>query len=201
MRVLAYRYGEGTGKELFQSGWGEAVLQYDIAQYYEDLCLPPSPGHRPQLAQLLVDNREQPADLILVQGLEALGDSLTEVIAQLQALEAMGSRVMIWPGGTLVKDLALVPQLAEMQDQLRRRQLRRGHALNRLQSLPPPGKAPYGYRRGQDRYLIDRTTAPVVTALVNEFLLYGSLRGAVRFIENRFGKRIAVSTGDRKSVV
>ncbi len=197
MRVLAYRYGEGTGKELFQSGWGEAVLQYDIAQYYEDLCLPPSPGHRPQLAQLLVDNREQPADLILVQGLEALGDSLTEVIAQLQALEAMGSRVMIWPGGTLVKDLALVPQLAEMQDQLRRRQLRRGHALNRLQSLPPPGKAPYGYRRGQDRYLIDRTTAPVVTALVNEFLLYGSLRGAVRFIENRFGKRIAVSTGRR----
>lgn len=197
MRVLAYRYGEGNGKDLAQAGWGEAPQQYDIAQYYEDLCLPLSPGRRPQLAQLLVDNHEQPADLILVQGLEALGDSLAEVIAQLQTLEALGSTVMIWPGGTPVKDLGLVPQLAEMQDQLRRRQLRRGHARNRLQSLPPPGKAPYGYRRGQDRYLIDRSTAPVITAFVNEFLLYGSLRGAVRFIENRFGKRIAVSTGRR----
>ena len=197
MRVLAYRYGEGNGTDLSQAGWGEAAQQYEIAQYYEDLCLPTGSGRRPQLAQLLVDNREQPADLILVQGLESLGDSLAEVIAQLQALEAMGSQVMIWPGGTLVQDLALVPQLAEMQDQLRRRQLRRGHARNRLQSLPPPGKPPYGYRRGQDRYLIDRTTAPVVTALVNEFLLYGSLRGAVRFIEHRLGKRIAVSTGRR----
>lgn len=197
MRVLAYRYGEGNGTDLSQAGWGEAAQQYEIAQYYEDLCLPLSSGRRPQLAQLLVDNREQPADLILVQGLDALGDSLAEVIDQLQTLEALGSQVMIWPGGTLVQDLALVPQLAEMQDQLWRRQLRRGHARNRLQSLPPPGKAPYGYRRGQDRYLIDRSTAPVVTALVNEFLLYGSLRGAVRFIEHRLGKRIAVSTGRR----
>jgi DNA invertase Pin-like site-specific DNA recombinase len=122
MRVVAYRYGEGDGTDLSQSGWGKAAQQYEIAQYYEDLCLPLSPGRRPQLAQLLVDNREQPADLILVQGLESLGDSLAEVIAQLQALEAMGSPVMIWPGGTLVQDLALVPQLAEMQDQLRRRQ-------------------------------------------------------------------------------
>ncbi|HZG37679.1 MAG TPA: recombinase family protein, partial [Nodosilinea sp.] len=62
---------------------------------------------------------------------------------------------------------------------------------------PPPGKPPYGYRRGQGRYLIDRATAPVVTAFVNEFLLYGSLRGAVRFIETRFGKRISASTGRR----
>jgi hypothetical protein len=66
-----------------------------------------------------------------------------------------------------------------------------------LNALPPPGKAPYGYRRGQERYLIDRTTAPVVSAFVNEFLLYGSLRGAVRFVETRFGKRISVSTGRR----
>jgi hypothetical protein len=37
----------------------------------------------------------------------------------------------------------------------------------------------------------------VITAFVNEFLLYGSLRGAVRFVDHRFGKRIAVSTGRR----
>lgn len=37
----------------------------------------------------------------------------------------------------------------------------------------------------------------MITAFVNEFVLYGSLRGAVRFVENRFGKRISVSTGRR----
>jgi DNA invertase Pin-like site-specific DNA recombinase len=193
MRVLAYRYGEAGGGTSPHPSWGEAAHHYDIAKYYEDLGLP----LRPQLTQLLADNHHHPADLILVQGLESLGDSLAEVVTQLQALAAMGSRVMIWPSGVPVEDLTLLPQLAEVQDQLRRRQLRRGHARNRLRSLPPPGKAPYGYRRGQDRYLIDRATAPVVTAFVNEFLLYGSLRGAVRFIEGRFGKRIAVSTGRR----
>jgi hypothetical protein len=30
------------------------------------------------------------------------------------------------------------------------------HARNRLKSLPPPGKASYGYRRGKDKYTIDR---------------------------------------------
>ena len=79
----------------------------------------------------------------------------------------------------------------------RSRQLKAGHARNRLKTLPPPGKAPYGYRRGQERYIIDRMAAPVVTAFVEEFLLYGSLRGAVRFVERRFGKRISVSTGRR----
>nr|WP_278003268.1 recombinase family protein [Nodosilinea sp. TSF1-S3] len=88
-------------------------------------------------------------------------------------------------------------QGANLSVQQRRLRLREGHARRRLQALPPPGKPPYGYRRGQGRYLIDRATAPVVTAFVNEFLLYGSLRGAVRFIEGKLGKRISVSTGRR----
>jgi hypothetical protein len=98
------------------------------------------------------------------------------------------------PGTALANGIDLA---TTMQDQQQRRQKRAGHARNRLQALPPPGKAPYGYRRGQGRYLIDRTAAPVITAFANEFLLYGSLRGAVRFVEKRFGKRISVSTGQR----
>jgi hypothetical protein len=52
-------------------------------------------------------------------------------------------------------------------------------------------------RRGQERYIVDRSATPVVTAFMEEFLLYGSLRGAVRFVERKCGKRIWVSTGRR----
>ena len=71
----------------------------------------------------------------------------------------------------------------------------RGHARNRLKMLPPPGKAPYGYRRGQDRYIIDKSTAPVVKDFFERFILFGSLRGAVRYLEKRYGKKISPTTG------
>jgi DNA invertase Pin-like site-specific DNA recombinase len=166
--------------------------------------LPTEPGYRPQLTQLRADNQRHPADLVLVEGLEALGNTLEEVEECLGALEAMGSAVVplkaegqgpAEPQGQTWR--VGLPLVGAVQDQQRRRQLRAGHARNRLKALPPPGKAPYGYRRGQERYLIDRTAAPVITAFANEFLLYGSLRGAVRFVEARFGKRISVSTGRR----
>jgi len=72
-----------------------------------------------------------------------------------------------------------------------------GHALNRLKALPPPGRAPYGYKRGKERYTIDRATAPVVKDFFEQFLLYGSLRGAVRYLNQRYGKKISTSTAQR----
>lgn len=75
--------------------------------------------------------------------------------------------------------------------------IREGHARNRLNALPPPGRAPYGYKRGKDRYAIDRTTAPVVKDFFEQFLLYGSLRGAVRYLTKRYGKKISTSTAQR----
>ncbi|MFZ4639736.1 MAG: recombinase family protein [Nodosilinea sp.] len=200
MRVVAYCYLESSQPQPPLTGWG-----YALERLYEDTRLPAEPSYRPQLAQLMADNQHHPADLVLVTGLESLGDSLAEIEARCQALQAMGSRVVDVVSAAVDPDLALeapdwagsLQTLAALPDRLRRRQLRTGHARNRLQALPPPGKAPYGYRRGQDRYLVDRTAAPVVTAFVNEFLLYGSLRGAVRFVGNRFGKPIAVSTGRR----
>lgn len=73
--------------------------------------------------------------------------------------------------------------------------IRQGHAQNRMQSLPPPGSPPFGYKRGQDGYVIDRKQAPIVKEFFDHFLLYGSLRGAVRHIAQKFNKVIAVSTG------
>ncbi|HEY9637462.1 MAG TPA: recombinase family protein, partial [Coleofasciculaceae cyanobacterium] len=77
------------------------------------------------------------------------------------------------------------------------RRIRQGYARNRLKALPPPGKAPYGYRRGKDRYILDRSTAPVVKEFFEQFLLYGSLRAAVRYLEKKYSKKISVSTGRR----
>ncbi len=84
-----------------------------------------------------------------------------------------------------------------MQVSQRRRRLRAGHARKRLNALPPPGKAPYGYRRGQERYVLDRSAATVVREFFEHFLLYSSVRGAVRHIAQKHGKRVSVSTGRR----
>jgi hypothetical protein len=62
---------------------------------------------------------------------------------------------------------------------------------------PPPGRAPYGYRRGQDRYTIDRQAAPVVRAFFERFSLYGSLSDVVRFLDRQYGKRISTTTARR----
>jgi hypothetical protein len=45
--------------------------------------------------------------------------------------------------------------------------------------------------------MVDRSTAPVVKAFFDHFLLYGSLRGAVRHLSKKYGKSISVSTGQR----
>lgn len=82
-------------------------------------------------------------------------------------------------------------------DSQRAEAIAQGHAQNRMKALPPPGKAPYGYRRGKERYVLDRVAAGVVKEFVEQFLLFGSLRGAVRFVAQRYGKQISVSTGQR----
>jgi len=75
--------------------------------------------------------------------------------------------------------------------------IRQGHARQRQLAHPPPGRAPYGYRRGQDRYTIDRQAAPVVRAFFERFSLYGSLSDAVRFLDRQYGKRISTTTARR----
>jgi DNA invertase Pin-like site-specific DNA recombinase len=203
MRVIAYLYQEPTvAPPPPLETWG-----YDIERVYRDQAVAANVGYRPQLSQLLADNQDNPADVLLVSGLDTLGNTLEDVSTYLQQLESVGTVVvaidpdsddsMAAGSGRATSKADLLRLAGMVQQRQRRRRLREGHAKNRLQALPPPGKAPYGYRRGQERYLVDRAAAPVVTAFVEEFLLYGSLRGAVRFLERKFGKRISVSTGRR----
>ncbi|OKH15974.1 recombinase family protein [[Limnothrix rosea] IAM M-220] len=136
---------------------------------------------------------------LLLRKLDELGDSLTEIGDRLQRIEQAGVTIITTEQDYHSTHRDNPQQLSQLLqgigDRQKSRKIQQGHAKNRRNCLPPPGRAPYGYKRGQDRYLIDRSTAPIVQAFCEHFLLYGSLRGSVRYIERRFGKKIAVSTG------
>ena len=161
-------------------------------------------GQRSQLQQLLSDCQTALPDCLFVRRLEDLGDSVAEIGDRLAQLQALGVKVAIG-GSSLAADLGteltlrtdLLQLLHAVGQKQHSRRLRQGHARNRLNALPPPGKAPYGYRRGKEKYAIDRTTAPVVKDFFENFLLFGSLRGAVRHLAQKYGKKISVTTGRR----
>lgn len=182
MKIIAYIYTDpllepAIDVETYWEGW-------EVEQMYHDL------GQRTQLQQLLTDCQTEAADYLLVRGLEDLGDNLGQISDRLKVLEAMGISVIATEQPNKTQSLNL---LREVQS----RRLRQGHARTRLDFAPPPGKVPYGYRRSQGRYSIDRSTSPVVKDFFDHFLLYGSLRGAVRHLAKKYSKKISVTTGRR----
>lgn len=198
MKIIAYSYSD----PLLESIPDPAVWGWEVDRVYQDL------GGRQQLLQLLDECFAEPADYLLIQRLEDLGDSLKEISDRLIQIEAMGIQVIAteqsYSSSQSTDSItginiqtSLLQLLGEIQREANSRRLRQGHARNRLKALPPPGKAPYGYRRGKERYILDRSTAPVVKEFFEQFLLYGSLRGAVRYLEKKYGKKISVSTGRR----
>ena len=197
MKILAYLYSD----PLLESPIDPTVWGLEVDRVYQDL------GGRTQLEQLLKDCQVEPANYLLIQRLDALGDTVEEISDRLTQLESLGLEVIAteqpYNSSQLTATSAttiranLFKLLSEIQTYQRSRRLRQGHARNRLKALPPPGKAPYGYRRGKDRYIVDRSTAPVVKDFFEQFLLYGSLRGAVRYLEKKYSKKISVSTGRR----
>ncbi|NEP16195.1 MAG: recombinase family protein [Leptolyngbya sp. SIO4C1] len=198
MLIIAYLYSD----PLLETTPPPAIWGWEVAQVYQDLATA-AVETRPQLQQLLLDAQQSPPDYLLVRQLDELGDSLAAVGERLAAIEQLGIIVIATEQDYRTSDAIaasraqLMTLLAEIQRNQRSRRIRQGHARNRMQAQPPPGRAPYGYRRGKDRYLLDRSAAPVVKAFFEQFILYGSLRGAVRHLERRYGKKIAVSTGRR----
>ncbi len=209
MRIVAYLYRDPLLEAVAEPiPWG-----WEIAQVYQDLAsgdgLAPD---RPQWQALLQDAQTQPPDHVLVRRLEDLGDSVQAVgdrLTQLAALQlprsqrppppAWGEGPGTGPRGgpPPLAQTELIHVLQHLHREQQRQKIRQGHARNRIQATPPPGKAPYGYKRGKDKYSLDRTTAPVVKDFFEQFLLYGSVRGAVRYLAKKYNKIIAVSTGHR----
>jgi DNA invertase Pin-like site-specific DNA recombinase len=197
MKIIAYLYSD----PLLEPSPDSMVWGLEVDRVYQDL------GGRQQLQQLLDQSKAEPANYLLIRRLEELGDSLEEVSDRLTQLEALGidiiateqsySSSQLTNGDSTDIRANLLKLLSEIQNYQRSRRIRQGYARNRLKALPPPGKAPYGYRRGKDRYILDRSTAPVVKEFFEQFLLYGSLRAAVRYLEKKYSKKISVSTGRR----
>ncbi len=202
MQTAAYFYYDAAWEDCpAPSTWG---WSFDVV--YQD-----ADPRRSQLQSLLKESAQNPPDYLVLRNLEELGDSLSVVTQRLTQLESLGVCVVALEQPYRSQEPAscntalphseskpeLLGLLNEIQQQQRSRQIRQGHALKRLKGLPPPGKAPYGYRRGRDRYVIDRSVLPVLRDFYDHFLIYGSVRGAVRHIAKKHGKKISPSTGQR----
>ena len=199
MTIFAYTYTD----PLLESSPDLSDWEWEIDRVYEDL------GKRSQLQKLIIDCQTEAPDILLVRRLEDLGDTVTDVTLRLSEIEGMGITLIAVEQGYNSSQTysqtqtethpqrELLKLLHEIQNQQRSRRIRQGHARKRLDAAPPPGKIPYGYRRGKEKYIIDRTTCPVVKDFFECFLLYGSLRGAVRYLAKKYGKKISVTTGRR----
>jgi DNA invertase Pin-like site-specific DNA recombinase len=191
MKVIAYLYCDPL-LDLPESDYSWELIPDRV---YQDL------GQRQQWEQLILDCKVQPPQYLLIHRLEELGDTLQEICDRIKELQALNLEIIISDPKQNHFQLSqinlnnLPNLLTQIQANQSRRRLQKGHARNRLKALPPPGKAPYGYRRGQDKYLIDKSTSPIVKDFFERFLLFGSLRSAVRYLEKRYGKKISPSTG------
>ncbi|MBD2356837.1 recombinase family protein [Tolypothrix sp. FACHB-123] len=199
MKIIAYSYTDPLLENPPDANdWG-----WEVDRVYHDLGGRESFGQaaRSQLQQLLADCKAESGIYLLIRRLEELGDTVKEVSDRLNELEGMGVVIIATEQpytsekGNLRAELLKLFQ--EIQRQQRSRRIRQGHARSRLATAPPPGKPPYGYRRTKDKYIVDRSTSPVVKDFFDQFLLYGSLRGAVRYLAKKYGKKISVTTGRR----
>jgi DNA invertase Pin-like site-specific DNA recombinase/uncharacterized protein YfkK (UPF0435 family) len=210
MRIVAYLYST----PLLESAPDPAIWGWDVDRVYQDIAsqaVTPQKDKeqkmpRSQWEQLLRDHQTEPVDYLLILRLEDLGDSIAEIRDRITQLESLHIPLVVLdtplppsplssPSPPLRSDLLTL--LQQIQSNQSSRRIRQGHARNRMKALPPPGKAPYGYKRGKSGYVLDRATAPVVKEFFEQFLLFGSLRRAVRYLAKKYNKRISVSTGQR----
>jgi DNA invertase Pin-like site-specific DNA recombinase len=187
MKIIAYSYTE----PLLETAPAPEFWGQEVDRTYQDL------GGRQQLQQLLKDCETEPVKYLLIQRFEELGDTVQEVCSHLAQLENLGIEIIVQAETEPRNRKNLLQILAEIQRSQHSRKIRKGHAINRIKSRIPPGKAPYGYRRNKDRYAIDKSTAPTVKDFFEHFLIYGSLRGSVRYLAKKYNKKISVSTGRR----
>ncbi|KJH71395.1 recombinase family protein [Aliterella atlantica] len=185
MKIIAYTYTN----PLLEPPPDPNIWGWEPDKTYQDI------GKRTQLQQLLKAAQTDTPDYLLISRLDQLGDTIAEITNRLLLLESLNIKIIATEQTTPKADILQL--LQQIQYQQRSSSIRQGHARNRINALTPPGKTPYGYRRIRNRYAIDRTTAPVVKDFFEQFLLYGSLRGAVRYLAQKYAKKISVTTGRR----
>ncbi|HBQ99396.1 MULTISPECIES: recombinase family protein [unclassified Roseofilum] len=192
MKILAYVWCD----PILESPPKSSIWGWEVDRIYQDL------GGREELKTLFQDlaAEEETGEIyLLIRRLEELGDNAETMTNALQRLETQNVQVIPLQGEEQprVENSDILHLFNRLQTYYHSLRIRQGHAQNRLQAKPPPGKAPYGYKRNKNSYSLDRSYAPVVKDFFDHFLLYGSVRAAVRYLNQKYRKTISVSTGKR----
>ena len=157
MKIFAYSYTE----PLLETIPDRTIWGWEVDRVYQDL------GERRQLEQLLGECKSKPPDYLLIRRVEELGESVEEVCDRLTQLESFGIQIVALESelniigkeaaktANTITRIDILKFFQQIQEKQRSRKIRKGHARNRLKALPPPGKAPYGYRRGKERYALE----------------------------------------------
>ena len=204
MRVVAYRYCNVEDDLL---GLPDSFAAWTIDHVYQDFAIQSGlmleVSSRSQLQQFFQDCNRDPAAVLLVQSLADLGDSFESIREILDRCQTINCVVQVSERSATIDALnpSSVSDMLEhaqiLNTQLRSRSIREGHARKRLKASPPPGRVPYGYLRLPKYYGIDPLAAPIVKALFDQFLLFGSVRGAVRYVTQKYSKTLSPSTALR----
>lgn len=194
MTIIAYIYTnpiiEKTPDTFF---WG-----CEIEAVYQDI------GDRQQLTKLILDCEKNTPSYLLIRSLSEFGNNLEEVNHVITKIEKLNIEIIAIEEDynsskfKVIKDIKTKEKLRLIWEEIRKKlhsiKLQKSHSNNRLNILPPPGKAPFGYLRGKDSYIINRATSPIVKDFFDRFLLYSSVSDTVRYLEEKYNKKIALST-------
>jgi DNA invertase Pin-like site-specific DNA recombinase len=192
--IIAYTYTEPVIDKIPDAFfWG-----CEVDRVYRDI------GERKELKKLLKYCHKTPPNYLLIRSLSELGNTLIEVTKLIAKIEEFKIEIISIEENyntskfKVIKDSKIKELLIniyqEIEGKIQQQKLKKAHGNNRLKILPPPGKAPFGYMRGKDSYIINRSTIFIVREFFDRFLLYGSLADSVRYIEEKFNKKIALST-------
>jgi DNA invertase Pin-like site-specific DNA recombinase len=192
--IIAYTYTDPIIDKIPDAFiWG-----FEVSGVYQDI------GNRKQLEELILNCQQNPPNYLLIRSLSEFGNSLSQVTQAIDKIEKLNIEIIAIEEDyssskfKVIKDSKTREKLRVIWEEISRkyhsRKLQKSHSNNRLNILPPPGKAPYGYLRGKDSYVINRATAPIVKDFFERFLLYSSVRDSVRYLEEKYNKKIALST-------
>ena len=172
---------------LLQAGATEIVVDLGDRQHYLNLVQK-------------YGNQQEIALTLYLLSLTDLGETAPKIEQQVQFWLQRGVDIWIATDNghqSLGDRQVLETWLAQLPQELKGRHIAEGHAHNRLSRKPPPGPAPFGYRRVGDTYEIDENPAQLVRAFFDRYLLFGSIRGAVKEINQEREDGISVTTARR----
>ncbi|AUC60677.1 hypothetical protein AA637_05705 [Cyanobacterium sp. HL-69] len=192
--IVTYSYTDSIIDDVPESFiWG-----LEVDKSYQDI------DSRNQLNQLFNDCQNDSPSYVLIRSLHELGDSFAEILRAIALIESLNIEIIAidQPYNSskfkVIDNPVYAEKLHHIWQQIEKviyqRKLQKGHGKNRLKNLPPPGRSPYGYQKGKEGYIINRSTAPIVKDFFEYYLRYASLRDSVRYLKEKYNKKISHST-------